>query len=155
MTGISYPGGDAVSIAGHTGARTVRSYIAVPGSVAAIAAPLARLGIALGSLPGVRSGMEALVRRGPEGPSEGERARNRWAVMAEATSGGDKRAALASGTDTYGVTARFLALFALRLQGWREAGIEAGFRGPAELVDDPDEFAGAAGINLVRGELRP
>lgn len=151
VTGVSYPGGDVVSIAAHTNARTVRSYMAVPRRVAPIAGPLARVALALVSLPGVRGGIDALVQRTPEGPSAAKRARNTWAVMAEATAGAEVRAAVASGADTYGITARLLAMLGSRLEDWRDAGIEPGFRGPAELVDEPFKFAADAGIALTRG----
>lgn len=154
VAGISYPGGDPVCIAAHTGARTVRSFMAVPRSMAPVAGLLAPAGLALASIPFVRRRIDALVERAPEGPTAAKRAENTWAVMAEATGGSGTRAALASGTDTYGVTARFLALLAARLQGWRAAGIEPGFRGPAELVDDPFGFADEAGFELSSGPLR-
>ncbi|MFN8105553.1 MAG: saccharopine dehydrogenase NADP-binding domain-containing protein [Acidimicrobiia bacterium] len=148
--GVSYPGGDAVQIVNHVDAATVRPHIAVPGAVAPLAGPFASVArVVLGS-SWVRDRVESLIRRGPEGPSPAARARNTWTVAAEATAGGRTQTSVATGADVYGLTGRLLAMFALRLRDWREAGIGPGFRAPAEIVEDPIEFASEAGFELER-----
>lgn len=150
VTGVFYPGGDAVQIVNHVAAATVRPHIAVPGVVAPFAGPFASVARMVLGASWVRDRAESLMRRGPQGPSPEVRARNTWTVAAEATGGGRSQTAVATGTDAYGLTGRLLAMFAVRLRGWREAGIRPGFRAPAELVEDPIELASEAGFTLER-----
>lgn len=150
LVGVSYPGGDPVQIVNHVEADTVRSYFAVPAAVAPIAGPVAWLAQRTLGTPWVGDRLRRLVERGPEGPSAQERARNTWTVIAVARGGDEEHTAVATGGDTYGITARLLTEFALRLRPWRDGGVPTGFRAPAELVADPAASASDLGFALER-----
>ena len=72
----------------------------------------------LSAAAGTRAGRaltQLVLDRLPEGPSDQQRARGRWTVLAEASSQDSWRNVALSGTDVYGLTAEFLAAGALRM----------------------------------------
>lgn len=102
---ISIPWGDIVTAPRSTGAREVRTYIALPKRVMRLVPIVSRLGILM-ALPGARALGERYVRSLPEGPTEAERANAVTAVRAEATGAKGTRAAWAVTEDGYDFTAR-------------------------------------------------
>ncbi len=107
----SIPWGDLATAPRSTGARTVRTYMALSRRtirLLPLARPLTRL-LALAPLMRLA---ERWVRSLPEGPSDEERARARFAVYAEARGPRGTRAAWVAGGDGYDFTAASAALCA-------------------------------------------
>ena len=63
----------------------------------------------------------------PEGPNDDQRARSKWTVLAEASSGQQWRNVALAGTDVYGLTGEFLATAAMRMAAddFEGAGVKA------------------------------
>ncbi len=75
---------------------------------------------------------ETALRPLPEGPSEERRAKGKWTLLAEATSGKQWRNVAVTGRDVYGPTAEFLATGALRMAADDFEG--AGVKAPVDAV---------------------
>jgi Saccharopine dehydrogenase NADP binding domain len=130
---IEWPGGERVTVPRHVPGARVTVTMAVP-------VPL---------LPGWEFGAAALawlspflrplVELLPEGPTPAVRAAARYRVLAEATGPAGRAAVLCEGSDTYGVSARFLVEAAERLRG-------RGAMAPAEALEP------AAFLDAVSGE---
>lgn len=157
VSATTYGGGDAIQIVNHSGATTVRTWVVLPGPAARVAGPFARLGSALLGLAPVRSALESLVGRAPEGPSLEDRQRTVFAVLAEATSkDGATARTIVTGEDIYLSTAVINAAVARRLAvvgsgataGSGETGGSGGFRAPSEVAGDPVVFAAECGLEL-------
>jgi short subunit dehydrogenase-like uncharacterized protein len=145
---VLYPGGDAVQIRLHTGARTIRTWFVLPGrsvGVARVVAAGMRRGSLLSHGP-LRAGLERLVDRAEEGPSDDRRRAARFAVLAEATGPGGTRRAMSTGTDVYGLTAVVVARIGRLLAD--DGGVPRGVRAPADVVGDPFAFAADCGFRL-------
>lgn len=127
-TAIEFPFGD-VPLARHAGGAAVVTTIVLP----AAAAPLMRR--ASPFLPKLKG----VVERLPDGPPERARRWAKFQVLAEAIGPGGRSAALCTGRDVYGLTARFLVAAAQRVTG-------AGAMAPAEALD-PVAF-----LDAVSGE---
>lgn len=71
--------------------------------------------------------LDKMLQPLPEGPAEEQRARSKWTVLAEATSGRQWRNVALSGRDPYGLTAGLLAAGAMRMatEGFEGAGVKA------------------------------
>ena len=76
--------------------------------------------------------LEKALQPLPEGPNEEQRAKGKWTILAEASSGGRWRNVALSGTDVYGLTAEFLSAAALRMAADDFEG--AGIKAPVEAV---------------------
>ena len=110
----------------HLDVRSLRTYKTVESAE--------RIGIKLGrpftsylSAPPVRAVIDKVIGRLPEGPTDEQRRKSRWTILAEARSGPRWRNVALSGTDVYGLTAEFLSAGALEVarQGPRESGVVA------------------------------
>jgi short subunit dehydrogenase-like uncharacterized protein len=147
--GISYPGGDAEQLHLQFPTASVRAHL-VTASPAARVAPVAVSALQpLLANRRVAELLERVVGWGPEGPSEVARARNRWAIVAEATRDDRTERAVATGRDVYGLTAVLLTRVALRLADAKlRAGMPTGACAPAHVVGDPAEFAAHCGFTL-------
>ncbi len=107
---VSFPGPEAVVVASHTGARTVRTFMPVANArwlhrarrVVPAAARFAGRFLA------------PLVARGPEGPDEGARARTLFEIVVEVERGGTRSTLRVVGRDPYGLTGEIHALAAAR-----------------------------------------
>ena len=139
---VEFAGVEPLSVPRHTRVHEVRSYAAAPrilapgGLVAPLAAPLARLAGRVGGAP-----------------SAEQRAKWRWAVVAEARSASEGRRATLRGTDVYGLTALLVARAAEALRNGEARG--TGALAPAQAFD-PNEFlprlaplAELAGIDTI------
>lgn len=107
---LSYAGGEVLSAPSFAPTvRTVRTYLAVPGPVAAIAPLFARgAGLLLGAR--VQRFLESRIDAGGIGPGD-ERRDQPWWVMARVRArGGRGTRVTASGYDPYGITAVIVAL---------------------------------------------
>jgi saccharopine dehydrogenase (NAD+, L-lysine-forming) len=108
---VSLPWGDVATAPRSTGARNVRTFIAVGRHAGA-----ARLGMRLVSrvakLPPVRALSERWLRTLPEGPSDASRARSSSAVWAEATGARGTRSVWVTCGNGYDFTAASAALCA-------------------------------------------
>ena len=68
----------------------------------------------------------------PEGPSQEQRQKSKWTILAEASAGKEWRNVALAGRDVYGLTAEFLAAGAMRMA---EADFEgAGVKAPVDAV---------------------
>lgn len=115
-----WSGTEPLTVPRHTQVRTVRSYVRAP-AAARRAGPLLRLAAPLVRLS---------ARFGPDGPPEAERARARFAVVAEARGPAGGRRVTLTGSDMYLLTARLLVAGAeLLLAG---EGRASGVVAPAE-----------------------
>jgi saccharopine dehydrogenase (NAD+, L-lysine-forming) len=152
-TTVSIPWGDLATAPRSTGARTVRTYVAVPPSLAPLVPLVGVAGKALAWRP-LKQLAERWVQSLPEGPSDAERARARCAVVAEARAGGRTASAWVTCGDGYDFTAAaavecaaraaapgFAARGALTpaqafgarplLEALRESGVEFGLSSPS------------------------
>jgi short subunit dehydrogenase-like uncharacterized protein len=107
---VSFPGPEAVVVASHTGARTVRTFMPMGGAralhgVRKVVPGAARVA---GSLLG------RLISRSPEGPDQGARARTWFEIVVEVERGGARSSLRVVGHDPYGLTGEIQALAAER-----------------------------------------
>jgi saccharopine dehydrogenase (NAD+, L-lysine-forming) len=110
---VSIPWGDLATAPRSTGARTVRTYMAVPPAAARLM-PVVGLGAKLLKLGLARRAAEAWVASLPEGPNEAERARSRSAIVAEAQTGSRVARAWVTDGDGYDFTAHAAVECAVR-----------------------------------------
>jgi len=101
---VSIPWGDLATAPRSTGARTIRTYMAVSPTVARVAPLVGLAGKALSWGPAKRLA-EHWVSSLPEGPSDAERARARCAIVAEAQNGPRTARAWVTAGDGYDFTA--------------------------------------------------
>ena len=101
---VSIPWGDLATAPRSTGARTIRTYMAVSSTVARVMPLVGLAGKALAWGPAKRLA-ERWVSTLPEGPSDAERARARCAVVAEAQNGARTARAWVTTADGYDFTA--------------------------------------------------
>jgi len=101
---VSIPWGDLATAPRSTGARTIRTYVAVSSTVARVMPLMGIAGKALAWGPAKRLA-EHWVSTLPEGPSDAERARGRCAVVAEAQNGARTARAWVTCADGYDFTA--------------------------------------------------
>lgn len=147
-TGGSAPCGEPITVPRHLDVRNVVSYLALPGPVGP-ASPLAPLGAAMLSLPGVARATKRLVALGPKGPTKRER-EGRVFVQAQAVAaGGKQRSVLLETRDIYGFTAEALAELATRFAAGKVTA--TGALAPAQAVD-PREFLQALGVKITESE---
>jgi len=105
-TVVEWGGTEPLTVPRHTRVHRVRSYLRAPraaalgGRVSKLAAPLVRA-----------------AARGSGGPSERQRQRFEFVVVAEARSGAQCRRATLSGSDPYGLTARLVVTAVIALRG--------------------------------------
>ena len=109
---ISVPWGDVVTAPRSTGAREVRTFMSF--KAGPLLEPLARVAGALLGLGPVKSLVERRIARAPEGPSDDERARSRFAVYADAEGAHGRRAAWVTGGNGYDFTAASAVVCATR-----------------------------------------
>jgi len=102
LTAASFPSPEAVVVPGHTGARNVRTFMAV-GDTAARAIHRFR-GLAPGFVRAIRPLADRWVDRSPEGP-EGDARGATFTILAEATRGSERARVAVTGKDPYGLTA--------------------------------------------------
>lgn len=113
---VSFPAPEVVTVGRTTGARQVRAYLVVPGSVLAPAAarPVQALTRAAAGTP-IWSVVQRAVERLPEGPDRQARARVRSAVLVELNGPAGVRGAWARMGDPYETTARIVVGVARRV----------------------------------------
>lgn len=110
---VSFPLAEGLLAPLHLDIESLRLYVTV-GRAQALGLkglPLAKA--ALG-LPGVRSGLEALIEKTIAGP-EGKAREGKWTILAEARAGDQRRNVVLSGKDVYGITAETLSAAAVRM----------------------------------------
>lgn len=122
---VSFPSPEAVLVPRHTGARTVRSWMAMSATSAWVAHRAGRL--LRGATRGLRATLSRAIDRAPAGPTLEQRARAGFCIVAEARLGETTARAWVVGRDPYGVTAELQA-FAARealLDRVRATGVRA------------------------------
>ena len=122
-TCVEWSGTEPLTVPRHTDVRNVRSYFRAPAAVA----ESGRFGKLMSPLFG------AVARFGSLGPSEEQRRKSRFTVVAEATGPGGSGRAVLSGSDVYGLTALLIVRGAEALLAGeaRATGVVA----PAEAFD--------------------
>lgn len=134
--------GDLSAVYHSTGVPDVEAYTVMPAPLG----PLARASRALAPLLRLRAVQNALLaapRRGPEGPSDAERAVGFTRVWAEAADPTGRTAhALLSGPDAYDFTATSAVRVAEHVLG---GGVLPGFQTPARLLG-PEFLLGLTGV---------
>jgi short subunit dehydrogenase-like uncharacterized protein len=138
-----WPGGEALTVPRHTGARSVAVYLGMPKVMAAVfrnrrltalLQPVAR----------------AVVGKATAGPDDEARSRARFAIVAQARAGDDEARCVVEGHDLYGVTAAACSAAAHRLGAMDEP--RAGALAPAEAFDPAGFLDGLAGYLTWRIE---
>lgn len=141
---VSFPSPEAVLVPRHTGARTVRTFMAT-GTTASALLHGARAAIPLAGrlLGGVA---DRFVARTPEGPGAAERAAEFEVIAIAEGEGGARATARVTGRDPYGLTAEIQALFAMRALG---GGLGArGIVAPSEAVPADEAFVALENTGL-------
>jgi hypothetical protein len=133
---IEWPGGELVSVPRHVRGAAVSVTMVVP----PVLLPGWELGV--GAMTWLAPFLRPLVELLPEGPPPALRALARYRVLAEANGPAGRAAVLCEGSDTYGVTARFLVEAAERLRG-------SGAMAPAEALE-PISFLDAVSADDFR-----
>lgn len=133
-----WPGGEPLTVPRHTGAESVRVFMRMPKVAARIARTATLASPLLG--PG-----RALIGDATGGPSDEDRSRARFAVVAEARSGSERVRCVIEGHDMYGMTAAACveALERMAGPGYDRRGALA----PAEAFE-PGDFLNALGNYL-------
>jgi len=145
---MPYPSGELLTVPRHVRTRAVRSLLTVETLAgtpkAAPLVPLVAPALALALRSPLKRGLEPLLARVPEGPSEHSRASVRFTVVAEAHGeDGRVRRGVATGGDVYALTAAATVHGAALMA---EPGYDrAGFLAPAEAYDAA-AFLDALGI---------
>ena len=113
LTAASFPSPEAIVLPSHTGARTIRTFMAMT----PFAARAMQVGRALAPIVArlVKSCADRAIARAPEGPDAQVREGSTFAVFVEARAAGDRVArAWVTGRDPYGLTAEIQAWAASR-----------------------------------------
>jgi short subunit dehydrogenase-like uncharacterized protein len=107
---LSFGGGEVLSAPGFAPTvRTVRTYLAVPAPLAALA-PLVARGAGLLLTHRLKRFLEARIDAGPKGPGEERRDQPWWVLARVRAAGGRGARVTASGYDSYGITAVICAI---------------------------------------------
>lgn len=143
---LKFPGGEAVTVPRHVGARDVEVVMdarsLVPGRLLGALAPIMGPPLALALRTPLRRTLSKAVARLPEGPTPERRAQSAFAVVGEAVGLDGRRArGVLHGRDIYGCTARISVEGVSRLVS---AGAKPGVLAPAQAFD-PDDFLGFLG----------
>lgn len=101
---VSVPLGDLATIPATTGARNARTYLTLNPRLIGISRALSSLGRTPLGAP-VRALASRIMSGGAEGPSEEDRPRTEFAIVAEAAKNGRTTRATLTGCDPYGLTA--------------------------------------------------
>jgi len=112
-----YPAGEHITVPRHVETGRVRTALTASTSMPpgmAIVAPIVMPGFQLALKTPVRRGLDALIRRLPEGPAEERRRSARFTIVCDAQAGTHQRRGVISGRDVYGLTGHSLAVAALR-----------------------------------------
>lgn len=146
LTAASFPSPEAVVVPKHTGARTVRTYMAMTERAAR---NLHRWrNVAPSLVRATRSIADKLLERTSEGPLGSERD-GTFTILAEATKGNERSRVALTGKDPYGLTAELQAYAAARAVAGK---IQArGIVGPSVAFPVRDAIAALAhtGLSLV------
>jgi short subunit dehydrogenase-like uncharacterized protein len=102
LTAASFPSPEAIVVPGHTGARNVRTYMAMTESAAKNLHRLRKVAPSL--VRATRSIADRIVERTSEGPRGIER-EGTFTIVAEATKGNERSRVALTGKDPYGLTA--------------------------------------------------
>ncbi|MEA2746508.1 MAG: hypothetical protein QOI41_651 [Myxococcales bacterium] len=102
LAAASFPSPEAIVVPQHTGARTVRTYMAMGESTARNLHRFRKLAPAF--VRATRSLADRWLDRGPAGP-EGDDRGGTFTIIAEATKGSERARIALSGSDPYGLTA--------------------------------------------------
>jgi short subunit dehydrogenase-like uncharacterized protein len=110
----------------HLDLRDLRLYVtagAVEGNAMKFGVPFLRWTLDSPARPWI----DKVVDRAPEGPTESERDRSWWTILAEARSGSEWRNVTLQGTDYYGLTAETLTAAAIQMSaaGYDVSGVVA------------------------------
>jgi hypothetical protein len=146
LAAASFPSPEAIVVPGHTGARTVRTYMAMDERSVRTLHRFRRLAPSL--VRATRSLVDRWVDRSPKGP-EGNERQATFTIVAEATKGSERSRVAITGTDPYGLTAELQAYAAERaLAGAIRA---VGVVGPSVAFPAREAIAALAhtGLSLV------
>jgi hypothetical protein len=144
---VSFPSAEVIAVPRHLEVRRVQTFLALGGDRAGDRL-LARVGAAAGPLlpallrSPVAGALRARVAAATDPPSEGDRRRARFAVVAEAERRFERGRATAAGSDVYGLTAAIIGRAAARLHGGAPA--RTGVLAPAQAFDAETELAALA-----------
>ena len=147
LSAASFPSPEAIVVPKHTGARTVRTYMAMADSAVRNLHRFRRLAPSL--VRASRGLAERLVDRTPAGPEGKLRTDSTFTIIAEATKGGERSRVAVTGHDPYGLTAELQVHAAERaLAGAISA---RGVVGPSVAFPPRDSIAtlGHTGLSLI------
>lgn len=103
LAAASFPSPEAIVVPKHTGARTVRTYMAMGDSTVRRLHRFRRFAPAL--VRAIRAVSDHVVARTGDGPEGAMRSESTFTVIAEATKGGERSRVALTGRDPYGLTA--------------------------------------------------
>jgi short subunit dehydrogenase-like uncharacterized protein len=146
VAAASFPSPEAVVVPGHTGARTVRTYMAMNERVARAMHAFRR--VAPSFVRATQSLAERWVERTAEGP-EGSERDGTFTVLAEATKGSERSRVALTGSDPYGLTAELQVYAAVRALAGAISAV--GVVGPSVAFPPREAIAALAhtGLSLV------
>jgi short subunit dehydrogenase-like uncharacterized protein len=113
---VRYPAGEHITVPRHVTTRRVRTILSASTAVPVpdALAPLVMTPFQLLLRTPARRGLESLIPRLPEGPSEESRRKSRFVISCEAVRQAGPTRGTVSGSDPYGLTARTTVEGALR-----------------------------------------
>lgn len=146
IVAASFPSPEAVVVPGHTGARTVRTYMAMNERAAHTLHRLRKVAPSL--VRATRSLAEKWVDRTADGPLGSERD-GTFTVLAEATKGSERSRVALTGSDPYGLTAELQVYAAERALAGAISAV--GVVGPSVAFPPREAIAALAhtGLSLV------
>jgi short subunit dehydrogenase-like uncharacterized protein len=103
LSAASFPSPEAIVVPRHTGARTVRTYMAMSDSAARNLHRFRRFAPSLARA--TRAISDRIVERTGAGPEGAMRSESTFTIIAEATKGGERSRVAVTGRDPYGLTA--------------------------------------------------
>jgi short subunit dehydrogenase-like uncharacterized protein len=153
---LRYPAGEHITVPRHVRTSRVRTMLTaatvMPHPRLARAAPALMPALSATTRTPLRRGLEALISRLPEGPTDEARERASYTVVCEAWHGSRHRRGIVRGNDVYGTTARTTVEGALLCSA---AGYDRkGALAPAQAFD-PREFLRSLREHGVTYEVAP
>jgi hypothetical protein len=150
---VRYPAGEQITVPRHIATRQVRTAISAstlaPGPGSRVL-PLLMPATGLALKTPLKRGLDAMIGRLPEGPSEEDRAAVRFTIVCDVTRGQKRRRGVIRGSDVYGLTA------ACVVQGARIAA-QGGIPGVGGLAPsqafEPTKFLSGLGRFDIEWEL--
>lgn len=144
---VRYPAGEQITVPRHVETQSVRTILTASTLLPVPwLAPLVMTPFQLALRTPIRRGLESLIPRLPEGPSDKGRRASRFTIVCEAREGSRRSRATVTGSDPYGLTARTTVEGAIRCSDPEFD--RTGALAPSQAFDPTDFLDALAGFGV-------